>query len=176
MLGDKILEVNGASLTRVTHSQAVELFRQASGPKCHLLVQRLIFPNNSRSASATNEIYPFARPGMFNSIDQQILLSIIIILENTFEVNLNRGQTGLGLSLSGGIAENRPIEVVDIYQNQPAALSGQLEIGDVVLSINDIVMHNRNVRVCSFNKYKIRNYPFFSVGRTIDYWRLDTKY
>ncbi len=73
-LGDKILEVNGSALTRVTHSQAVDLFRQASGPKCHLLVQRLIFPNNLRSPSSTNEIYPFARPGMFNSIGQQILL------------------------------------------------------------------------------------------------------
>jgi C-terminal processing protease CtpA/Prc len=74
----------------------------------------------------------------------------IIILENTFEVTLNRGHNGLGLSLSGGLSENKPIEIIDIYQNQPAALSGQLEIGDVILSINDIVMHNRNVRVCEF--------------------------
>jgi hypothetical protein len=106
------------------------------------------------------------------------LLEIRIILENTFEVNLNRSQNGLGLSLSGGLAENRPIEIVNLYQNQPAALSGQLEIGDVVLSINDILMHNRNVRVCSFDDYKIKSLVFFllSVGCTIDYWRIDTRY
>jgi len=63
-LGDKILEVNGSSLARVTHSEAVELFRRATGPKCHLLVQRLIFPNHSRSLSSKKEIYPFARPGI----------------------------------------------------------------------------------------------------------------
>ena len=44
LLGDKILEVNGFSLARVTHSEAVDLFRRTTGPKCHLLVQRLIFP------------------------------------------------------------------------------------------------------------------------------------
>jgi C-terminal processing protease CtpA/Prc len=60
LLGDKILEVNGASLARVTHAEAVELFRRTTGSKCHLLVQRLIFPNNPRSTS-TNNIYPFAR-------------------------------------------------------------------------------------------------------------------
>ena len=69
-------------------------------------------------------------------------------LENTFEVLLNRGQSGLGLSLSGGSAENKPIEIIDIYPDQPAALSGRLKIGDVILSINDVIMHNRNVRVC----------------------------
>jgi C-terminal processing protease CtpA/Prc len=72
----------------------------------------------------------------------------LFFLENTFEVILNRGESGLGLSLSGGLAENKPIEVIDIYPNQPADLSGQLDIGDVILSINDVPMYNRNVRVC----------------------------
>ncbi len=74
----------------------------------------------------------------------------MIILENTFEVVLHRGQSGIGLSLSGGLVENKPIEINDIYDNQPAALSGQLNIGDVILSINDVSMYNRNVRVCYF--------------------------
>ncbi|CAF3479645.1 unnamed protein product [Adineta steineri] len=126
--GDKILEVNGASLARVTHSEAVELFRRATKPKCHLLVQRLIFPNTKSRSSSVTSVYPFARP------------------DNTFEVLLNRGHNGLGLSLAGGIAENKPIEIIDIYENQPAALSGQLDVGDVVLSINDVAMQNRNVR------------------------------
>ncbi|CAF0725358.1 unnamed protein product [Adineta ricciae] len=125
--GDKILEVNGVPLSRVTHAEAVEIFRRATKPKCHLLVQRLILPSRTRSSSITN-IYSFARP------------------ENTFEVLLNRGQNGLGLSLSGGSAENKPIEIIDIYPDQPAALSGRLKIGDVILSINDVIMHNRNVR------------------------------
>lgn len=64
-------------------------------------------------------------------------------------MTLNRGHGGLGLGLAGGSSENRPIEVIDIYANQPAALSGQLEIGDVILSINNTPMYNRNVRVCS---------------------------
>ena len=81
------------------------------------------------------------------SIDMQS--NCLLAVENTFEVNLNRGHAGLGLSLSGGLAENRPIEIIDIYRNQPAAQSGQLEIGDVILAINEHPMHNRNVRVRS---------------------------
>lgn len=65
-------------------------------------------------------------------------------------MTLNRGQSGLGLSLGGGIAENKPIEIVAIYPNQPADLSGQLEVGDIILSINNVSMHNRNVRVSEF--------------------------
>ena len=62
-------------------------------------------------------------------------------------MNLQRDQNGLGLSLGGGISENKPIEVIDIYPNQPAALSRQLKVGDIILSINDIPMYNRNIRV-----------------------------
>ena len=61
--GDKILEVNNVSLTKVTHSEAVEIFRRATGSKCHLLVERVIFPSTSRPTSSMNNIYPFARPG-----------------------------------------------------------------------------------------------------------------
>ncbi|CAF4000677.1 unnamed protein product [Rotaria magnacalcarata] len=145
--GDKILEVNGSSLARVTHAEAVELFRGATGPRCHLLVQRLIFLNSS-GPSLIKKIYPFARPGTKVNINMKALLykHIAAILDNTFEVFLNRSPTGLGLSLTGGITENKPIEVLDIYPNQPAALSGRLNIGDVILSINNITMHNRNVQ------------------------------
>ena len=64
MEGDKILEVNGSSLARVTHSEAVDLFRAATGPKCHVLSPRLISPTTSRSSTATNENYPFVRSGI----------------------------------------------------------------------------------------------------------------
>lgn len=89
---------------------------------------------------------------------------LIIILENTFEVSLNRSSNGLGLSLTGGIAENRPIEVLEIYPNQPAALSGRLNRGDVILSINGATMRNRNVHVClySVNIYQNESKKIYS--------------
>lgn len=62
-------------------------------------------------------------------------------------MNLTRGENGLGLSLTGGQNENRPIEVSEIYRDQPAALSGQLRTRDVVLAINNVSMVNRSVHV-----------------------------
>ena len=134
----------------MTHAEAVDLFRRAPGSKCHLLIQRLILPKRSHSSS-TSSLYPFAHPGCFSLLRTPLEISsnFLRALENTFEVNLNRGHAGLGLSLSGGLAENRPIEIIDIYRNQPAAQSGQLEIGDVILAINEHPMYNRNVRVSS---------------------------
>lgn len=151
--GDKILEVNGFSLARVTHAEAVELFRQTSGPKCHLLVQRLIFASSAQTRPSSSSVYPFARPGQRATIRRLIDDHFCNRLDNTFEVTLNRGQSGLGLSLSGGLAEEKPIEINDIYPNQPAALSNRLHVGDVILAINDVPMHNQHVRVgyCSFD-------------------------
>ena len=73
----------------------------------------------------------------------------MFFLDNIIEVNLTRDPKGLGLSLSGGLAEGQPITITDIHENQPAARSGKLEVGDVVLSINDTPMHERNVQVSS---------------------------
>ena len=139
--------MNGFSLARVTHAEAVELFRQTSGPKCHLLVQRLIFASNAQVPPSSTSVYPFARPGQRATIGRLVDDLFCNPLDNTFEVTLNRGQSGLGLSLSGGLAEEKPIEINDIYPNQPAALSNRLHIGDVILAINDVPMHNQNVRV-----------------------------
>ncbi len=68
--------------------------------------------------------------------------------------------------------ENRPIEIVDIYPNQPAALSDQLEIGDVIISINDTAMYNRNVRVCSFYYYNDKTKVWFCFINCRMYHRL----
>lgn len=96
-------------------------------------------------------------------------------LENTFEVTLNRGQKGLGLSLSGGTTENRPIEVNDIYPNQPAAQSGRLQLGDVILAINGTPMYNRNVQVKgeAFLRTKIlekKVKTYLHLGCCVNYW------
>ncbi|CAF1255271.1 unnamed protein product, partial [Didymodactylos carnosus] len=129
--GDKILEVNGIPLYSVSHSEAVDVFRKSS-TKCHLLVQRYVFPSIVRKSPLPQRhipllYYPFSRP------------------DNTFEVILQRSHLGLGLSLAGGSGENKPIEIVEIYPNQSAAASGKLNEGDILLQINDILMHNRNV-------------------------------
>lgn len=66
------MEVNGSSLARVTHAEAVDLFRRATGSKCHLLVQRIIFPNSSRPSSSNGETYPFARAGSSEYFQRRI--------------------------------------------------------------------------------------------------------
>lgn len=116
-----------------------------------MLIQRLIFPDKPKP-SVTNSIYPFARPGIERFLKGKsiklIEIFVVVVVDNTFEVVLHRGHSGLGLSLTGGLAENKPIEIAEIYAKEPAALSGRFHVGDIILSINDVLLYNKNVRVC----------------------------
>ncbi|XP_044742910.1 Golgi-associated PDZ and coiled-coil motif-containing protein-like [Chrysoperla carnea] len=52
-------------------------------------------------------------------------------------VKRNHGQ-GLGISITGGREHGVPILISELEPNGPAALSGQLYIGDAILSVNGI--------------------------------------
>ncbi|XP_025829519.1 probable serine/threonine-protein kinase DDB_G0282963 isoform X1 [Agrilus planipennis] len=54
----------------------------------------------------------------------------------TVLVKRNAGQ-GLGISITGGREHGVPILISELESNGPAALSGQLYIGDAILSVND---------------------------------------
>lgn len=54
----------------------------------------------------------------------------------TVVVNRSHGQ-GLGISITGGREHGVPILISELEANGPAALSGQLYIGDAILSVNE---------------------------------------
>ncbi len=60
---------------------------------------------------------------------------------------------GLGISITGGQEHGVPILISDIHENGPAIRSGELFIGDAILSVNDTdlreVMHSEAVKILS---------------------------
>lgn len=64
----------------------------------------------------------------------------IEFLENTFEVELTKGSRGLGLSVCGGVDSDSPwpglLRIKRLFPHQPAAQSGYLEVGDLILEAN----------------------------------------
>uniref|UniRef100_A0A1Y1MF45 PDZ domain-containing protein n=1 Tax=Photinus pyralis TaxID=7054 RepID=A0A1Y1MF45_PHOPY len=64
--------------------------------------------------------------------------------ESTFSVALTKGSRGLGLSVSGGTDSGNSwpglIRIKRLFPHQPAATSGLLNVGDLLLEVNGITL------------------------------------
>uniref|UniRef100_A0A8C0WST5 Tyrosine-protein phosphatase non-receptor type 13 n=1 Tax=Castor canadensis TaxID=51338 RepID=A0A8C0WST5_CASCN len=143
--GDRVLAVNGVSLEGATHKQAVETLRN-TGQVVHLLLEkgqspaskdvpvapRCALPDQDAQGQAPEKAVkkPCARDYSF------------VTEENTFEVKLFKNSSGLGFSFSREdnlIPEQMNtciVRVKKLFPGQPAAESGKIEVGDVILKVN----------------------------------------
>lgn len=66
------------------------------------------------------------------------------VTETTFAVSLAKGSRGLGLSVTGGIDSGGSwpglIRVKRLFPHQPAAVSGVLNVGDLILEANGVAL------------------------------------
>uniref|UniRef100_A0AAR2IUA4 Protein tyrosine phosphatase non-receptor type 13 n=1 Tax=Pygocentrus nattereri TaxID=42514 RepID=A0AAR2IUA4_PYGNA len=131
--GDRVVAVNGKSLEGATHKQAVDTLRdtaQVRKPSIPLVLQ-LNLSNIGCSFNPVRSVWgglhsPF---GCFSS-------------DNMFEVSLLKNSSGLGFSFSR--EENVPeephgtsmVRVKKLFPGQPAAESSLIEVGDVILRVN----------------------------------------
>uniref|UniRef100_A0A8C1ZPB0 Tyrosine-protein phosphatase non-receptor type 20 n=1 Tax=Cyprinus carpio TaxID=7962 RepID=A0A8C1ZPB0_CYPCA len=142
--GDRVVAVNGKSLEGATHKQAVEMLRD-TGQVVHLLMEKGQPPKDSihapltpqgtsepQNAAAEEPPPPPPKKAVYNFITP----------DNTFEVGLLKNTSGLGFSFSR--EENVPgepvgssmVRVKKLFPGQPAAESGRIEVGDVILRVN----------------------------------------
>ncbi|XP_035670217.1 tyrosine-protein phosphatase non-receptor type 13-like [Branchiostoma floridae] len=184
-IGDRVLKVNGVSLTNVTHKQAVEAMRN-SPQVTTLLIERGIPPGSGGDKSETSsthqeepeEVLPtshdpegeedFSRslsPDPMSVASTSMMSGTVltptpeeeegvggppdtpppeypfVTEDNTFTVNLHKTTTGLGLSIQGGKDAHPDPQlciprIKKLFPGQPAAESGRLEVGDVILKVN----------------------------------------
>ncbi|XP_078576215.1 tyrosine-protein phosphatase non-receptor type 13-like isoform X2 [Branchiostoma floridae x Branchiostoma japonicum] len=184
-IGDRVLKVNGVSLTNVTHKQAVEAMRN-SPQVTTLLIERGVPPGSGGDKSETSsthqeepeEVLPtshdlegeedFSRslsPDPMSLASTSMMSGTVltptpeeeegvggppdtpppeypfVTEDNTFTVNLHKTTTGLGLSIQGGKDAHPDPQlciprIKKLFPGQPAAESGRLEVGDVILKVN----------------------------------------
>ncbi|XP_068744131.1 tyrosine-protein phosphatase non-receptor type 13-like isoform X2 [Montipora capricornis] len=117
-IGDRILAVNGVSLIGVTHKQAVETIKVAP-QRTRLVLDRSVPVNIPKSSVKKTRPHPSDKP---------------------FVVELLKGVGGLGLSLVGGKGAGEEhggfLRIKKMFPGQPAAASGKLQIGDIILQVN----------------------------------------
>ncbi|XP_053276400.1 PDZ domain-containing protein 2 isoform X2 [Pleuronectes platessa] len=134
--GDSILSINGTSLEGKTHGEAVSCLQQARLTSQALVViwrdSELSFSDKRDSVSQTNSVHSPRKSleagAVFNGCQDGALL-----------VELHKTSAGLGFSLDGGKASShgdRPLTVKRIFKGGAAELSGLIEVGDEVLSVN----------------------------------------
>ncbi|XP_064005648.1 tyrosine-protein phosphatase non-receptor type 13 isoform X2 [Pogoniulus pusillus] len=145
--GDRVLSVNGISLERATHKQAVETLRN-TGQVVHLLLEKGQLSAAKVHAPVTPQCTPpsplrqrdpqeKAATGMTQARDYSFVTA-----ENTFEVKLLKNSSGLGFvfcregNLSPEQQGSTMVRVKKLFPGQPAAESGRIEIGDVILQVN----------------------------------------
>uniref|UniRef100_A0A8C5JH57 Tyrosine-protein phosphatase non-receptor type 13 n=1 Tax=Junco hyemalis TaxID=40217 RepID=A0A8C5JH57_JUNHY len=145
--GDRVLSVNGISLEGATHKQAVEILRN-TGQVVHLLLEKGQLAGAKAHAPVTpqctlpcqmGQCEPQEKPATDSSNAKDYSF---VTAENTFEVKLLKNSSGLGFSfcredsLTPEQLGSTIVRVKKLFPGQPAAESGQIEIGDVILKVN----------------------------------------
>ncbi|XP_040014085.1 tyrosine-protein phosphatase non-receptor type 13 isoform X3 [Xiphias gladius] len=147
--GDRVVAVNGKSLEGATHQQAVEALRD-TGQTVHLSLEKGHPPADCVHAPLTPQCTP---PCAGSDRDQTKNKEqphevkekpeySFVKQDNVFEVCLLKNTSGLGFSFSR--EENLPdeppgssmVRVKKLFPGQPAAESGRINVGDVILRVN----------------------------------------
>ncbi|XP_054843001.1 multiple PDZ domain protein [Eublepharis macularius] len=188
--GDRIVEVDGINLRDASHEQAVEAIRRAGNPVVFLVQSIINRPRASgqsdsepEKTSSCNLLLPSPSvpPGMSADDVQQSCSKNLENLEDEFGyswkniterygnlpgdlhmIELEKGKTGLGLSLAGNKDRLKmSVFVVGIDPNGAAGKDGRLQIADELLEINGQVLYGRthqnasSIIKCASSKVKI---------------------
>ncbi|XP_034527469.1 tyrosine-protein phosphatase non-receptor type 13 isoform X12 [Ailuropoda melanoleuca] len=144
--GDRVLAVNGVSLEGATHKQAVETLRN-TGQVVHLLLEKGQSPASKEHVPVTPQCTlpdPDAQGQAPEKMKKMTHVKdySFVTAENTFEVKLFKNSSGLGFSFSREdslIPEQMNASIVRVkklFPGQPAAESGKIDVGDVILKVN----------------------------------------
>ncbi|XP_007420765.1 tyrosine-protein phosphatase non-receptor type 13 [Python bivittatus] len=145
--GDRVLSVNGITLEGATHKQAVELLRN-TGQEVHLVLEKGQLPTARVHAPITSQCTPTNQPSHSAVLEKPVKKTSsareynFVTDDNTFEVKLVKNSSGLGFSFcrEDSVSPEQPgssiVRVKKLFPGQPAAESGQIEVGDVILKVN----------------------------------------
>ncbi|XP_071983897.1 membrane-associated guanylate kinase, WW and PDZ domain-containing protein 1 isoform X2 [Engystomops pustulosus] len=149
-VGDRILAVNGCSITNKSHSDIVNLIKEAG----NTVTLRIIPGDESSNASLlTNaeKIATITTTHTPQTIAQETKNNTKPKQEPQFEfktppttqseqdfyiVELERGTKGFGFSLRGGREYNMDLYILRLAEDGPALRCGKMRVGDEILEIN----------------------------------------
>ncbi|CAK7292745.1 Multiple PDZ domain protein [Vulpes lagopus] len=190
--GDRIVEVDGMDLRDASHEQAVEAIRKAGNPVVFMVQSIINRPRASSQSESEPEKAPlstvppppssaFAEMSGDHTQSSASKISEDVDKEDEFGyswknvrerygtltgelhmIELEKGRSGLGLSLAGNKDRSRmSVFVVGIDPNGAAGKDGRLQIADELLEINGQILYGRShqnassIIKCAPSKVKI---------------------
>ncbi|XP_052570957.1 multiple PDZ domain protein isoform X12 [Peromyscus californicus insignis] len=190
--GDRIVEVDGMDLRDASHEQAVEAIRKAGNPVVFMvqsIINKPRAPSQSESESEKAPLcdVPPSSPAVFSEMGNDcaepsaITVSEDVDKEDEFGyswkniqerygtltgqlhmIELEKGHSGLGLSLAGNKDRTRmSVFIVGIDPTGAAGRDGRLQIADELLEINGQILYGRShqnassIIKCAPSKVKI---------------------
>ncbi|XP_042305019.1 multiple PDZ domain protein isoform X12 [Sceloporus undulatus] len=190
--GDRIVEVDGINLRDASHEQAVEAIRRAGNPVVFMVQSIINRPRASSQSDSEPEKTSFCNvplppPSLSSGMSGEVLQQSCNkhqedldkedefgyswkkishqyghLLGDLHMIELEKGKTGLGLSLAGNKDRSKmSVFVVGIDPNGAAGKDGRLQIADELLEINGQVLYGKthqnasSIIKCAPSKVKI---------------------
>ncbi|XP_009326432.1 PREDICTED: multiple PDZ domain protein [Pygoscelis adeliae] len=190
--GDRIVEVDGIDLRDASHEQAVEAIRKAGNPVVFMVQSIISRPRAFSQSDLEPEKtslcnLPLPPPSAFSGMSCDAAQSSFSRVPEDVEkedefgyswkkivqrygnlpgelhmIELEKGRTGLGLSLAGNKDRSRmSVFIVGIDPNGAAGKDGRLQIADELLEINGQILYGRthqnasSIIKCAPSKVKI---------------------
>uniref|UniRef100_A0A8C2DLT0 Membrane-associated guanylate kinase, WW and PDZ domain-containing protein 1 n=1 Tax=Cyprinus carpio TaxID=7962 RepID=A0A8C2DLT0_CYPCA len=124
-VGDRILAVNSCSITNKSHSDIVNLIKEAG----NTVTLRIIPGDESSNASLLTNAEKIATITTTHTPQQQTDAEF-------YSVDLERDNKGFGFSLRGGREYNMDLYVLRLAEDGAAVRNGKMRVGDEILEIN----------------------------------------
>ncbi|XP_058279979.1 multiple PDZ domain protein isoform X9 [Hirundo rustica] len=190
--GDRIVEVDGIDLRDASHEQAVEAIRKAGNPVVFMVQSIISRPRAFGQSDTEPDKtslcnLPLPLPSAFSGMSCDVAQSSSIRVPEDVEkedefgyswkkimqrygnlpgelhmIELEKGKTGLGLSLAGNKDRSRmSVFIVGIDPNGAAGKDGRLQIADELLEINGQILYGRthqnasSIIKCAPSKVKV---------------------
>ncbi|XP_068452358.1 PDZ domain-containing protein 2 [Clinocottus analis] len=137
--GDSLLSINGTSLGGKTHGEVVSCLHRARLSSQALVV---IWRDEDGEPGVQDAHDSAGRPKRSSSARKKSSRDAAVVdvgPDGALTVELNKSSAGLGFSLEGGKSSShgdRPLVIKRIFKGGAAELSGLVEVGDEVLSID----------------------------------------
>uniref|UniRef100_A0A4W6FDI1 Membrane-associated guanylate kinase, WW and PDZ domain-containing protein 1 n=1 Tax=Lates calcarifer TaxID=8187 RepID=A0A4W6FDI1_LATCA len=137
-VGDRILAVNGCSITNKSHSDIVNLIKEAG----NTVTLRIIPGDESSNASLLTNAEKIATITTTHTPQQQAgpppqpPTQVSAQDAEFYSVDLERDNKGFGFSLRGGREYNMDLYVLRLAEDGAAVRNGKMRVGDEILEIN----------------------------------------
>uniref|UniRef100_A0AAX7TMF7 Membrane associated guanylate kinase, WW and PDZ domain containing 1a n=1 Tax=Astatotilapia calliptera TaxID=8154 RepID=A0AAX7TMF7_ASTCA len=146
-VGDRILAVNGCSITNKSHSDIVNLIKEAGNTVSLRIIpgdessNASLLTNAEKIATITTTHTPQSADSRNNPKSKGApppppTQSLITQDAEFYSVDLERDSKGFGFSLRGGREYNMDLYVLRLAEDGAAVRNGKIRVGDEILEIN----------------------------------------